>query len=102
MYFVARGLAPVGARSGPKIGARVYRGERISLFTTAAPERGPADGGKPPRHRSCVDFQTLALTSLRFTNPSSASLKLNALSPINRCHTPPSNALTPWQPKSFS
>ncbi|OXR39410.1 hypothetical protein PSJE_04180 [Pseudomonas jessenii] len=41
---MARGLAPVGLRSGPR---RSFRHTLHAGFTTAA----PPNGGKPPRHR---------------------------------------------------
>jgi hypothetical protein len=43
---VARGLAPVGSRSGPQ---RPFRQIELSGFTTAAQPHG----GEPPRHRLC-------------------------------------------------
>jgi len=42
---VARGLAPVGSRSGPR---RPSRQTKLSGYTTAS----QPNGGKPPRHKS--------------------------------------------------
>src|SRR5437868_7790974 len=50
---VARGLAPAGARSGPKIGIRIVSGiTHLPVFTTASQPNGAVRrSDKPLRHK---------------------------------------------------
>ncbi|POA26536.1 hypothetical protein C1884_28105 [Pseudomonas sp. GW460-R15] len=52
---MARGLAPVGSRSGPQPSTVFYQTERIIRFTTAL----QPNGGKPPRHSFGVCFSSV-------------------------------------------